>query len=231
MFPLIQSLTATPESLEIATEDVIREFHDDGVVYLELRSTPKSTKFMNKSEYVKTIIKGIQNCAKKYVIVVTLILSIDRRQTIEEAEDTLNLALEDDSGLIVGLELSGNPILNGVKFIPILEKARNAGLGVSVHLAEIEENSDEILDFLRFKPDRIGHGTFLHTNSEFVRLMEQLKIPLEICLTSNTLCKTTPTIKDSHLPFWRSRGIPVAICTDDKGLMNNCNLSDEFRKV
>ncbi|CAI5440939.1 unnamed protein product [Caenorhabditis angaria] len=231
MFPLIQKLTEKPENLRIAVEDVMREFEEDGVVYLELRTTPKCTEFMSKKEYVDVILEAIRRLEDRRKMKTRLILSIDRRQNIEEAEETAKIAIDDDSGLIVGIELSGNPILDGTKFIPTLQKARNSNLGISIHLAEVEENTQEIMDFLIFRPDRIGHGTFLHKNSEFVRIMRDLRIPLEICLTSNTLCKTTKTIAESHLPFWKDLGIPIAICTDDKGLMNDCNLSEEFEKA
>ncbi|VDL71507.1 unnamed protein product [Nippostrongylus brasiliensis] len=89
IFPLIQSLTTTRDALITATLDVVKEFADDGVIYLELRSTPKSTTEMTKQEYVEALIEG--------------------------------------SGLIVGVELSGDPSVDGRKFIPALQKARDAG--------------------------------------------------------------------------------------------------------
>ncbi|VDM69268.1 unnamed protein product [Strongylus vulgaris] len=116
------------------------------------------------------------------------------------------------SGLIVGIELSGDPAIDGRKFLPVLKQARRAGLKVSIHLAEISNQLDEVEEFLRFRPDRIGHGTFLHTRSEFINLMIQHRIPLEICLTSNVMSMTTSSIADSHLKFWRERSIPICLC-------------------
>ena len=46
--------------------------------------------------------------------------------------------ISDETGLIVGVELSGNPSLDGQKFIPVLERARKKGLKVAVHLAEVD---------------------------------------------------------------------------------------------
>lgn len=41
LFHIIHSLVNTPEALAIVTRDVITEFWEDGVLYLELRTTPK----------------------------------------------------------------------------------------------------------------------------------------------------------------------------------------------
>ena len=38
---------------------MIREFAEDGVVYLELRSTPKTTSEMSRKDYVDAIIEGV----------------------------------------------------------------------------------------------------------------------------------------------------------------------------
>ncbi|KHJ84356.1 hypothetical protein OESDEN_15932 [Oesophagostomum dentatum] len=137
IFPLIQSLTTSKEAVKTATIDVIREFAEDGVVYLELRSTPKTTSEMSKKDYVDAIIEGIKEGSQGVEMVTKLILSIDRRQSAEEAEQTVEVAAADETGLIVGIELSGNPAIDGRKFLPVLERARSSGLKVSIHLAEV----------------------------------------------------------------------------------------------
>lgn len=60
MFPIAHKLTCAPEYVRVATEDVIKEFHDDNVIYLELRSTPRAADVtMSKMEYILAIIDGI----------------------------------------------------------------------------------------------------------------------------------------------------------------------------
>ncbi|KAL6736232.1 hypothetical protein Aduo_006610 [Ancylostoma duodenale] len=230
IFPLIQSLTISREAVKTATIDVIREFAEDGVVYLELRSTPRATSEMSKQEYIEALIDGVVEGSRDYGLVTRLLLSIDRRQSVEEAEHTVEMAAAEPSGLIVGVELSGNPSIDGRKFLPVLQRARKSGLKVSVHLAEVTDQLDEVEEFLIFRPDRIGHGTYLHTQERYIDLMLQHRIPLEICLSSNVMSMTTATISDSHLRFWREKSVPLCICTDDKGLMD-CDLSGEYYKA
>jgi adenosine deaminase len=72
---------------------------------------------------------------------VKLLLSIDRRQGVAEAEHTVQLACqarERHPTLIAGLDLSGDPTAGAFKlFLPSLSAARTAGFGIAVHYAEV----------------------------------------------------------------------------------------------
>ena len=58
-FKYAHELTDTREAVALATECVIRDFNDDNVVYVELRSTPRSTPKMTKDEYIMAVIDTI----------------------------------------------------------------------------------------------------------------------------------------------------------------------------
>lgn len=54
-------MTVTPEAIFHATYNTIKEFQDDNVIYLELRSTPRAIpEKMSKQEYVEAIIKAFE---------------------------------------------------------------------------------------------------------------------------------------------------------------------------
>jgi adenosine deaminase len=60
MFKAVHALTTCPIAISLATTHVLQEFEDDGVVYLELRSTPREVPGkMTKVEYVDAIIQSI----------------------------------------------------------------------------------------------------------------------------------------------------------------------------
>jgi len=61
VFDIAHALTVTPQAVFTATCDVIKEFHEDNVIYLELRSTPRAVKdSMTKTEYLEAIIKAFE---------------------------------------------------------------------------------------------------------------------------------------------------------------------------
>ena len=236
IFKIVHTLVDDKHSLAMVTCDVINEFHEDGVSYLELRSTPRANEAnkITKRSYVETILDAIQETTKHIGIIVRFLLSIDRRQSISEAEDTVDLAIEykeNYNGLVVGVDLSGDPkIGNAGEFLPCLTRARSAGLKLALHVAEVP-NIDETKTLLGFSPDRIGHGTCIYPDrggdKELVDMILQAKIPLELCLTSNVKCRTVKSYEDHHFGDWRKNNHPAVICTDDKGVFTS-SLSDEY---
>lgn len=59
VFKLAHDLVDSVEAVKLATENVIREFSEENVAYLELRSTPRKTEHMSKMEYLQAIIDTI----------------------------------------------------------------------------------------------------------------------------------------------------------------------------
>ena len=61
VFKVLHQLTNTLEDLETITKDVIHEFDQDNVVYLELRTTPKSlSETVTKQQYIETVLETIR---------------------------------------------------------------------------------------------------------------------------------------------------------------------------
>ncbi|XP_070762948.1 N6-Methyl-AMP deaminase isoform X2 [Enoplosus armatus] len=212
VFKVIHQLVDTEEDILMVATDVIKEFAADGVKYLELRSTPREEKNtgLTKRTYVETVIKAIQQCKNQGVdIDVRFLVAIDRRNGTEVAMETVKLAEEfmlSSDGLVVGLDLSGDPT------VP----------------SQLEE-SDLLLNL---PPDRIGHGTFLHPevggSQSLVDKVVKNKVPLELCLTSNVKGQTVPCYSQHHFKYWYELGHPSVICTDDKGVFCT-DLSQEYQ--
>lgn len=239
VFKVIHQLVDTEEDILMVATDVIKEFAADGVKYLELRSTPREEKHtgLTKRAYVETVLKAIQQCKDEGVdIDVRFLVAIDRRNGSEVAMETVKLAEEfmlSSDGLVVGLDLSGDPMVgHGRDLFPALQRAKNCGLKLSLHLSEVPSQGDETDLLLNLPPDRIGHGTFLHPEAGgseiLVDKVVKNKIPLELCLTSNVKCQTVPCYAQHHFNYWYHLGHPSVICTDDKGVFCT-ELSQEYQ--
>uniref|UniRef100_A0A0A1X993 Adenosine deaminase-like protein n=1 Tax=Zeugodacus cucurbitae TaxID=28588 RepID=A0A0A1X993_ZEUCU len=228
-FRFIHDLTATKRGLQLATELVIRDFAKDNVIYLELRTTPKRNSEMSKVEYVESVLEAIERAKKYQNIHVNLLLSIDRGQSVAEAEETVDIALQlqdRHKDLISGIDFSGNPKLgNFAHFISVLEKAQQNNLKLALHCAEIQ-NPEEIDEMIKLGMERCGHGTFLsdhHLNEIYTK-----NIAIECCLTSNVKCSTVESYDDHHFKhIFNAKKSSVVLCTDDCGIFDT-TLSNEF---
>jgi adenosine deaminase len=115
---------------------------------------------------------------------------------------------------------------------PLVEEAREAGLGVTIHVGEeggeagIEEIG-EVIETLR--PDRIGHGILAARDPELMETLRATEIVLEICPTSNLLTKALESeeaLRDTFRAFTEN-GVLFTIATDGPEMMRT-HLRDEF---
>lgn len=193
----------------------MRDFRDDGVRYLELRTTPREFPANNltKDAYVSTVLDCIEGFEREPMSTY-LILSIDRRNTLAQAMETVELAIKYQSRGVVGVDLCGNPMKGDVAtFRDAFAKAKAAGLKVTLHFAEVPESStaEELRTLLDYDPDRLGHVVNVPLG-----LQEEIanrKIGLELCLSCNVHAKLIPgSFADHHFGYWKDKGCPISLC-------------------
>ncbi|RYP15078.1 hypothetical protein DL766_009503 [Monosporascus sp. MC13-8B] len=249
-FPLFSSyiyhLVDDAEALEHATRAVVRDFAEDGVAYLELRTTPRDLPRagLDKAGYVDAVLRAIDAAQRESPSIrARLILSVDRRDAPEEARETAALAARFRDGGdgggggvgVVGLDLCGDPTKGNVSlFTPAFAAARAAGLGLTVHFAEAEASAGEaeLRTLLDWGPDRLGH--VIHVPPDVRRRIAAAPraIGLELCLSCNVHARMIVGSFEAHHfgEWWRVDGPVVVPCTDDVGVFGS-PLSNEWRLI
>lgn len=216
-----------------STKAVLRQFQQDGIVYTELRTTPRAIpdQGVSKEDYVKTVLNVLKahNDDSTNTLRAFLILSIDRRNTVSEAEEVVDLAIKYQSAGVVGMDLCGDPAKGDVRvFGNSFARAKAAGLKMTIHFAESEASSTdtELQTLLSWKPDRLGH--VIRVKDEFQQTIKEQDIGVELCLSCNVHAKMiTGTFSDHHFGMWRHSNVPVALGTDNVGVF--CSpLSNEY---
>jgi adenosine deaminase len=227
----IYDLCNTPTAISFATREVLKAFRDDGVKYLELRTTPREALAtgLSKEIYVETVLDAIADFSRENDgMHANLILSIDRRNTTAQAEQVLDLAMKyRKRGCgIVGIDLCGNPLKGDVAiFREAFARAREEGFKVTLHFAEVPESSTELEleTLLEFQPDRIGH--VIHVPPKFEKEIEGMKLGLELCLSCNVHAKMLPGkdkgFADHHFGEWYKGECPIALCVSQAACISN----------
>jgi adenosine deaminase len=138
---------------------------------------------------------------------------------------------------IVGIDIAGpRPDTDGPypyrDLAPLVKQAREAGLGVTIHVGEEggEYGIAEIREVVSsLRPDRIGHGILAAQDEKLMTQISEAEIVLEICPTSNLLTKALPdedAVRDTFRAF-AEHGVPFTIATDGPEMMRT-HLRDEF---
>ncbi|GAW23923.1 hypothetical protein ANO14919_135000 [Xylariales sp. No.14919] len=230
-FPLFSSyiyrLVDDADSLRHSTMSVVEDFAKDGVVYLELRTTPRAfpKEDIDKTAYVNHVLTAIDEAQRRFPsIQVRLILSIDRRNTLAEANEVIELASSFDRHGVVGIDLCGDPVKGDVSlFTPAFEEARARRLKITVHFAEAECSATEaeLETILRWMPDRLGH--VIHIPEHVRKQIAARSLGLELCLSCNVQAKMIIGGFDVHHfgEWWQLDGPVVVPCTDDVGIFGS----------
>lgn len=241
IFPIIHNLVTDAATLHSVVIDVLHDFANDNTVYLELRTTLRESSTLSAEDYLLTVLKAIATYHAEVPngLVCRLLISISRHLSVEEAkkavgicEKVMNLQDDDIGGLLVGMELSGNPHKGRWEdFRPILEDARERlGLPISLHFGEVF-NEAECQSMLDFEPNRIGHAVLVSRNVVQLVLKAEPKIGIEVCLTSNLMTNSIPTASEHPVvKHWIPSNHPFCLCTDDSGVFET-TLSDEYARL
>ncbi|HWN23420.1 MAG TPA: hypothetical protein VNP93_15690 [Gaiellaceae bacterium] len=234
---LIQS---SPIAVERSVHGAIGgAYRSQGITTLELRFNPMKRNRGGERDLdhiILAAIRGLDVASLEYPQVrAGLILMMDRTFSHRQNEVIVEKAIRWASRGIVGVDIAG-PRPGGERYdytqvAPMVETARAAGLGITIHVGEEGATGaaelGEVVENLR--PDRIGHGILAAGDPELMRALRDAGIVLEICPTSNLLTKALPdeqAVRDTFRTFVEHE-VAFTIATDGPEMMRT-HLRDEL---
>jgi adenosine deaminase len=235
---LIQS---SPLAVERSVHGAIGgAYRSQGITTLELRFNPMKRNRGGERDLdhiILAAIRGLDRAQIEYPQVrAGLIVMMDRTFSAELNMIVVEKAVAWAPRGIVGVDIAG-PRPGGGRYDyrqiePHIARAREAGLGVTIHVGEeggrngIDELA-EVIEHLR--PDRIGHGILAAGEPDLLRMLRETGIVLEVCPTSNLLTKALAD-EDAVRKMFRAfvdSGVSFTIATDGPEMMRT-HLRDEF---
>ena len=215
-------------------------YRSQGITTLELRFNPMKRNRGGERDLDHIIMaagRGLDRASLEYPQVrAGLILMMDR--TFDERQNAIIVekAIRYAPRGIVGVDIAG-PRPRGERYSyrelqPLVEEARAAGLGITIHVGEEGEEHaaaelGEVIEVLR--PDRIGHGILAAREPELMAALREAEIVLEICPTSNLLTRALPdedAVRETFRAFVE-HGVAFTIATDGPEMMRT-HLRDEL---
>jgi adenosine deaminase len=215
-------------------------YRSQGITTLELRFNPMKRNRGGERDLdhiILAAIRGLDRASLEYPQVrAGLLLMMDRTFDADLNAIIVDKAIRWARRGIVGIDIAG-PRPGGGRYdytavAPMVETARDAGLGVTIHVGEEggelgREEIGEVIEALR--PDRIGHGILAAEDPELVAALRDAGIVLEICPTSNLLTKALAdeeAVRSTFRTFVEG-GVRFTIATDGPEMMRT-HLRDEF---
>lgn len=219
IFDYTLSVMQEREALYRVAWELVEDAAAEHVRHLEVRYSPilHRMKRLPYDQIVETVIKGLADSGKKHNVSTGVIIcgirSMDPRKSAALAE----LAVEYKHRGVLGFDLAGQE-----KDYPA--KAHKAAFQIviknnvnsTVHGGEAF-GPESIAQALHYcGAHRIGHGTRLIESPDLLRFVNDHRIPLEVCLTSNVQTRAVRTLKEHPFREYFRLGLRVTLNTDNR---------------
>jgi adenosine deaminase len=216
-------------------------YRSQSITTLELRFNPMKRNRGGERDLdhiIMAAIRGLDRASLEYPQVrAGLILMMDRTFTDRQNRIIVEKAIRYAPRGVVGIDIAGpRPDGSGPypyrDLLPLVREARDAGLGVTIHVGEEggEFGIAEIREVVSaLRPDRIGHGILAAKDPKLMEQLRETKIVLEICPTSNLLTKALESedaLRDTFRAFTEHE-VAFTIATDGPEMMRT-HLRDEY---
>jgi len=233
-FNTLRLFYKSPDVIHRVTREAVEDAARDNIRYLELRFTPVALSRAERfplHDVMDWVCTSTVQAAEEFDIKVRLVVSVNRHESPELAEQVAWLAAEHMKDGIVGMDLAGNEAEYSARpFTPIFAEAKQSGLHLTIHAGEWAGASNVREAIEDVGAERIGHGVRIMEDEKVVALARERGTTFEVCVTSNYQSGVVPALSAHPLPRMLQAGLDVTLNTDDPSV-SRIDLSHEFKLV
>jgi len=236
--PILDPLTSGTHAVEQATYQTIAgAYRSNNVTLIELRNNlikHSGGEAYDLDHTALAMLRGMERALLAYGgISAGLVFSMAREFSLELNTHIVNKAIKYRKRGVVGIDVAG-PADPGFKFKDyeqLFNKAREAGLGITVHSGEQKDANDmwEALEYA--KPDRIGHGILAAYDNDLMDEIIKRDVLLEVCPMSNLVTKAVKDIDEMRtiIRTFIDKGVKFSINTDWPVVIEGCQLQSQYQ--
>ena len=229
-FEITLSVMQTAESLERCTYELIEDSAHENIRYIEIRYSPilHTNNGMTMGESVEAVKCGLERGQKDFGtdsgIIICGIRDISPKISLQLAE--VAVAFKDMG--VVGFDLAGvEENFPAKKHKDAFYLIQNNNINSPIHAGEAygPESIHQAIHYC--SANRIGHGTRLYEDIDLMNYVNDHRIALEICLSSNLHIGSIETLQDHPFKKYFDENLRVTLNTDNR-LMSKTTLTNEY---
>src|SRR5262245_48681435 len=218
-FDITLSVMQTDDALYRTAYELVEDCARENVRYLEVRYSPMlhTQRGLKLAPIVESVIQGLRAGERDFGVRSGVILcgirSIDPAMSLRMAE--LCVAFKNRG--VVAFDLAGAEYNFPAKdHKQAFQLILNNNVNCTAHAGEAygPESISQAIHYCG--AHRIGHGTRLRENGDLLNYVNDHRIPLEICLSSNVQTRAVADFASHPLPLYFNYGLRVTINTDNR---------------
>ena len=229
-FDVTCSVLQTEKALYRAAYELGLDAASESVRYLEVRYAPvlHQQRGLKLTAIVDSVLEGLRAAKRETRIKYGVILCGIRHMSPQTSVRLAELCVAYKNRGVVGFDLAGAEANFPAKehkeaFQLILKNNVNC----TAHAGEAygPESISQALHFLG--AHRIGHGVRLREDGDLLNYVNDHRIPLECCPSSNVQTRAVSDMKSHPLKFYLDYGLRVTLNTDNR-LITNTTATQEY---
>jgi len=230
-FATTLSVMQTAEALERIAYELAADAAREGVWYLEVRFAPNlnTRGGLSPAQVLESAIRGLSKAEREHGIISRVLVCALRTLPTNSSLEMARLAVDFHGRGVVGFDLAGAEHGHPASVhAEAFSFARAHDLPCTCHAGE-GDGAGSVRDAVHTCcASRIGHGTRLIEDAELTDFVNDRRIAIEVCLTSNVQTRAAASLESHPLPEYLRRGLNVVLNTDNR-LMSGVTLTDEYQ--
>jgi len=229
-FDITLSVMQTADALERIAYELAEDNAKENVRYIEVRYSPvlNIRDGLTLEQAVEAPLRGLRRAEQDFGIRTGVIICGLRNMSPGTSMELAELTIAFKNRGVVAFDLAGAELnYPARKHREAFYAVVNANIAATIHAGEAygPESIHEALHYCN--ANRIGHGTRLFEDPDLMRYVNDFRIPLEICITSNVQTHAVENIDTHPVRLYYDEGLVVSLCTDNR-LMSGTTVTEEY---
>ncbi len=229
-FEITLQVLQTAEALERTAFELAEDAHAENVRYMEVRYSPMlhTRRGLKLTTVVEAVLEGLWRARQAYGIHANVILCGIRNISPRSSYRMAELAVAYKGRGVVGFDLAGAEADNPAKHhLDAFRLVRTNNINITIHAGEAY-GPESIAQALHVcGAHRIGHGVRLRESGDLLHYVDDHRIPLECCPSSNVQTGAVLDLGDHPLKLYFDLGCRVTVNTDNR-LITDTTVSKEL---
>lgn len=220
----------THSALRRIAFELAEDAHTENVRYMEVRYAPMlhTQQGLKLTEVVEAVLEGLTRAREQYGIYSNVILCGIRNISPESSYEMAELAVAYKGRGVVGFDLAGAEEDHPAKLHKrAFQLVRDNNVNCTIHAGEAYGPSSIAQALHDCGAHRIGHGCRLIENADLLHYVNDHRIPLECCPSSNVQTGAVRELSSHPLKLYFDLGLRVTINTDNR-LITDTSVSKEL---
>lgn len=229
-FDITLRVMQTEDALERIAFELAEDAHRENVRYMEVRYAPMlhTRRGLKLTKVVEAVLDGLRRARETYAIKSNVIICGIRNISPESSYEMAELAVAYKGRGVVGFDLAGaEEDFPAKHHRRAFQLVRDNNINCTIHAGEAYGPESIAQAIHVCGAHRIGHGCRLRENGDLLHYVNDHRIPLECCPSSNVQTGAVRTLESHPLKLYFDLGLRVTVNTDNR-LITDTSVSKEL---